>query len=214
MKSFITIWLFLSLTSAVFGQNQFSQITFTGGGTYNFLREVYKIPFKGYEKSFKFTVGQQFNIDAALLRRFSVGGGFTHQKQALTIQNYQFYDGPAIVTETPTLTTHVYSAYFRLLIHILETYKNTNEKFDLYWGVGPNFTVITATNNSLDPNFYRPPSGFIPFFNGVGGVRFYPTEQFGFYIEGSFPVAYTIAAGVTYRTEGRDRFFKKKYILF
>lgn len=199
----------LLLPLFLFGQNRYGELTITGGTTYNMFREVYKLPFTKYENTFKFTVGQQLHLDYALVRRLSIGIGFTHQKQVLTIHNYEYFKGPAIITESPIQTTNTTSGYLRILFHLLPIYEDTDEMLDVYWGLAQHLTVYTSTNNSNDSNFYQFPSGAFIFYNVLAGVRFYPTAKIGVHFEASLPTSYTFSAGISFRVFGRDRLIRK-----
>ena len=83
----------LFLSHGLFSQNKYGQIVVTPGVSYNLFRGVYKPPFFEYDKSFKFTLGQQLHLDYALFMRFSIGVGFTYQKQSLIIHNYEYFEG-------------------------------------------------------------------------------------------------------------------------
>ncbi len=189
-------------------QNKYGQVTVQGGATYSAWRGIYKVPFKDYDTKFKFTLGGQASLDFALFRRLSVGFGFINQQQQLHISNYQYTSNGQTITENPTFVVSASALYIRGFFHHLELFENTDGKLDLYGGMHQNFIWWQSNHTSNDPNFFTLSENIPDLPSLVGGLRYYPTETIGVYIEGSFPGAYTVALGVSARFNGRDKFLK------
>lgn len=198
MKS---IFLVIAITVGTFsfGQNHFNQWVLSGGASYSFLRGIHKLPFKNYDKDFKFTVGGQFHADWGLIRRLSVGVGITHQRHHLTIQDYQYTIDNTVYTENPTQRVFATGFYMRALIHMRSLYEDSGDQLDVYWGAAQQFIVFQSFNNSSDPNFHQFDESLqaIPCF--LTGVRYYPTDFLGVHAEAAFPGVYTLSAGIVYR---------------
>jgi hypothetical protein len=104
--------------------------------------------------------------------------------------------------------------YFRLLLHSLNLFDDTDEAVDAYWGMQQSGSLIKTSNNSQDPNF---PEGseFIPQFPSlVAGIRYFPTSNFGIHIEVAIPATYTVSAGIVFKTQGRENILRKKFSWF
>ena len=212
MKIKYQLFLVLFLISnSIYSQNQYGQFTVSAGASYSALRGVHKLPFIKYEKDFDFTVGQQFHFDVAVIRRFSFGIGYTHQKHVLNIHDYEYFKGPAIITENPIQTTNVHAFYLRAIVHHHNLYEDSDEMFDLYAGAQQNFMFFGSKNNSLDPNFPQIPGVSITIPSFVVGLRYFPIDQFGIHIEGSIPGAYTVSFGLVFRNIGRDKVLKSSF---
>jgi len=208
MKRFLIV-LFAVCPLLMFTQNKFGQSTVQAGVSYSVWRGMHKIPFREYDTHFKFTVGKQAAFDAALLRRLSIGVGFTYHKHILVIDNYQYTVNDHIITENPEYTVRTGSVYFRGLLHHKDIFDDTNKRIDLYGGIQELYIMWDSSNTSNDPDFQDlHDTGFeIP--SLVGGVRIYPTDFIGMYAECSIPGAYTIAFGISVRIGGRERFWNK-----
>jgi len=202
----IFITSFLLISNTFYGQNHFNQWVLSGGTSYSFLRGIHKVPFRDYDKNFKFTVGGQFHADWGLIRRFSVGVGITHQRHHLTIQDYQYTLDNTVYTESPTQSVYVTGYYARVLIHLRALYESTGEEVDVYWGATQQFINYQSFNNSNDPNFHQFNQGIQSIPCAVGGIRYYPTDFFGVHAEASFPGMYTLSGGIAFRFKNEKRF--------
>lgn len=198
-------FILLCLSQTVYSQNQYGQFVVSGGTSYSALRGIHKLAFLKYDKNFDFTVGQQIHLDVALIRRFSVGFGYTHQKHVLNINEYQYFKGPEIITESTTQTTNVHAFYFRALFHHHNLFEDSGEMFDLYAGAQQNFMLFNTKHNSSDPDFPRSSDGTITIPSFLVGLRYFPIDQFGLYVEGAIPGAYTISLGLVFRNIGRNK---------
>lgn len=192
----IFICWFLNVNS----QNQSEQFIISGGATYSIFRGVNRIPFRDYETKFDFTIGQQLNFDFAVLRRLSFGLGLVHHKHKLNIYDYKYFKGPAIITENPTHTVSAYSANLRMLIHMKSIFDDTGEQLDVYWGGHSSFVYYSSSNNSTDPDFFTLNESIPNFIALVGGIRYYPIDQFGLHFETSLVGPYTCSAGIIFRS--------------
>jgi hypothetical protein len=212
LKLIFFICYFASITASA--QNKYGQLTVSASPTFSALRGAHKLNFIGYEKSFKFTLGQQLHLDYTVLRRVSFGLGYTHHKHVLYVKDYQYFSGPAIITENPTYIANINSVYFRFLLHHLNLFDDTDKEIDAYWGVQQSITWISSFDNSNDPNF-PDNSGYLPQIPSlVVGIRYFPIPQFGIHIEAAIPATYTIAAGVVFKTQGRENILRNKFNWF
>ena len=210
MKRIILSFVFILISISVIAQNKFSQWTISAAPTYSVFRGVHKIPFSDYEKQFKFTVGGQLHADWGILRRISVGVGVTHHRHQLDISDYTYSSAEGLLyTEDVRQTIDVTGYYFRGLIHIKSVYDNSLEEIDLYWGVQQFAFLFRSFNNSTDPDFFTVNESLQSIPGIVAGVRYYPTEVFGFSAEAALPGPYTISIGAAIRLGGRDRFFSR-----
>lgn len=209
---FIIYSLLLIISNSANSQNQFGQFTISAGASYSAFRGIHKLSFLEYEKDFDFTVGQQLHFDVALIRRFSVGVGYTHQKHVLNIYNFKYFSGPEIITENVVQTTNVHALYLRALVHHHNIYEDSAEELDLYAGLQQNLLLMNSRDDSSSPYFPRSTGGggiTIP--SAVVGLRYYPLMKFGVHAEVSVPGAYTFSLGIVFRNFGRDKFLKSTF---
>lgn len=204
----VTLALLISMSCASFSQNKYGGWNITAGATHSIWRWVHKRPFKDFDTDWKFTVGTQVNLDVSLIRRFSVGIGAVYHRHNLEVENYSFHSGGQLIEESPTHTIAAFGAYYRLMVHMLSIYDDSIEELDVYWGGGHQFMSYTTSNNSADPNFYTDSGEFNDYLYVAAGVRYYPTEWFGFHAEVAFPGPYTISLGTTFRFGGRETLFR------
>lgn len=204
MKHLLYIIL-LIVGQTAYSQNQYGQFVVSGGTSYSALRGIHKLVFLKYDKNFDFTLGQQIHLDVALIRRFSVGFGYTHQKHVLNIHDYQYFKGPQIITENAIQTTNVHAFYFRALVHHHNLFKDSDEMLDLYAGAQQNFMLFNTKHNSTDPDFPSSSDGTITIPSILVGLRYFPMDQFGIYVEGAIAGAYTVSLGLVFRNIGRDK---------
>ena len=206
MKIKLLIFCFLVTSINVFCQNKFGQVTADGGATYSVWRGFHRIPFKNYNNKFKFTVGTQASVDWAFLRALSFGLGFNTHKHILEIKDYQYTLNNQTIIENPTYVVQANSVHFRALFHFKEIYDDTDEQLDVYFGLSQSYIWWNSRHTSKDPLF--------PSFNDnlseipaiIGGIRYFPLENFGIYAEASIPGTYSLALGVTARFGGRNKF--------
>lgn len=190
-------------------QNKFGEWTISAGATQSIWRWYHKIPFREYETDWKFTVGTQLNVDWGVLRRFSLGAGSVYHVHHFTVEDYSYQLNGQTYYESPTQTVRAFGIYYRAMIHMLSIYENTSEEVDVYWGFGQQFMTYNTSNNSSDSNFYTDSESSPEYYAAMAGVRYYPTDWFGFYGEVAVPGPYSIAIGASFRFGGRDKFFRK-----
>ena len=208
MKKIIVLTFLILLSITTIAQNKFGQTTITFGPSYSLFRGVHKVPFSDYEKHFRFTVGGQFHFDWAPLRRVSFGGGITHQRHQLEITNYQYTLNGLTITENPRQTIDVTGYYFRGLLHFKDVFESSLEEIDLYWGAQQYFLLYRSFSNSKDPDFFQVNESIQAIPGILGGIRYYPTENFGVHAEIAFPGPYSFSVGGAIRLGGRDKLFR------
>lgn len=181
-------------------QNQSEQFIISGGATYSIFRGVNRIPFRDYETKFDFTLGQQINFDIAVFKRLSFGLGMVRHRHKLNIYDYKYFKGPAIITENPTHTVNAFALNVRMLIHMNSIFEDLGEQLDVYWGGHSSFVYYKSTNNSNDPDFFMLNEPIPNFIALVGGIRYFPIDQFGLHFETSLVGPYTCSAGIIFRS--------------
>jgi hypothetical protein len=206
-RIFLSIFL-LNFLQIAHSQNEFGEKTITIGATQSFLRGVHKIKYRDFDPHFQFTTGGQLHMDFALLRRFSIGFGGTFHRHQLQVDNYSYHNGTMVVFENFRERIDVFSGYGRALFHMKNLYDDQIKEVDLYWGGQMMFLSYHLKNNSTDPNLPDKTIYAEEIVGFVGGIRYYPTDSWGFHAEAAFPGAYTISIGAAFRFGARDRFFR------
>lgn len=201
--------LLLSISASVSAQNKFGQVSMNFAPTWSAWRGIHKAPFKEYTKQFDFTVGLNASFDWGVLRQLSIGAGFSTHNHILQIEDYTWTDQNTTTTEN--VTQQIRSSAFNLrgLFHPLAIFEESDEKFDVYFGVQHSIFQLQTSNTSADPNFpeYELSLQQLPVL--IGGARYFPTKNIGMHVELSIPGVYTVSAGLSIRIRGRDTFFGK-----
>lgn len=197
LKKGLIALIFSGLIFGSFAQNQFKQIVPAIGTSHNFYRVVHKIPYRDYENSFNYTPGIYGSFDWGLFKFFSFGGGFNWQSHILSVNDYQYTaTNNSVVVEDIQVRIRTSSVFLRALIHW-----GIDDNLDAYIGGQQTAHFVNRESSVDDPNFSGNNSFWEDYIAGVAGIRYYPIEQFGLFIETAFPSTYTFSAGICFRND-------------
>ncbi len=202
LYAFLTLIICAVNGRTVLAQNAFKQKIIQGGAAWGVPFWADHTSIKAESSQLSGRLGGLLSIDAALGRRFSVGGTISYQPFAVRYTQHEYEDASGVLVKEDTdLDIRAIAIYLRALIHPLKIHQNNKEKIDLYFGGGTAyFSYNYQTNSNSTSLLALSDRGPMALF-GIGGLRYYPIEPLGVFFEASFPSNHFFTAGFTYRLD-------------
>lgn len=198
----LAVIVFFSLSFHLAGaQNAFHEKVLQVGGTIGVpVYADFEIP-NIENRETVFTIGFFASADFAIFKRLSFGGAIGVHRFNYTVDDYTYEINGVINTSDAELKVSSFAAYGRGLWHFYDIYEKTDQKLDLYAGIGTGFfdyKYQIETSDFQDDSYTQ--KGLVrPY--GLVGVRYYPTTNLGIHLEAAFPADYLMVFGIAYRFE-------------